>query len=119
MISDFPSSEEAELRRDYAASRKRLGAAPDSDLSQLAASSVVRSGVRAAEQKAGLKQLTEPWKNWRNMEKCHGQIWKNVGIWMNMEYLLGSLGCPKFPQELELWAKPCVIQPCQTTELTT
>lgn len=39
---------------------------------------------------------------------------------MNMEYLLGlSLGCPKFPQELELWAKPCVIQPCQTTELTT
>ena len=70
MISDFPSSEEAELRRDYAASRKRLGAAPDSDLSQLAASSVVRSGVRAAEQKAGLKQLTEPWKNWRNMEKC-------------------------------------------------
>ena len=31
---------------------------------------------------------------------------------MNMEYLLGlSLGCPKFPQELELWAKPCVIQP--------
>lgn len=27
MISDFPSSEEAELRRDYAASRKRLGLA--------------------------------------------------------------------------------------------
>ena len=86
MISDFPSSEEAELRRDYAASRKRLGAAPDSDLSQLAASSVVRSGVRAAEQKAGLKQLTEPWKNWRNMEKCHGKIGE-YGVFARVPWL--------------------------------
>lgn len=64
MISDFPASEEAELRRDYAASRKSHGAAPDSDLSQLAASSVVRSSVRAAECKVGLKQLTDTWLPW-------------------------------------------------------
>ena len=59
MISDFPAAEEAELRREYAASRRSHGAAPDSDLSQLAASSVVRSSVRAAEYKVGLKQLTD------------------------------------------------------------
>ena len=61
MLSDFPASEEAELRRDYCASRKSMGAVLDSDLSQLAASSVVRSSVRAAEYKVGLKQLTDPW----------------------------------------------------------
>ena len=42
--------------QDYAASRKNHGHAPDPDLSQLAATSVVRSGVRASEYKVGIKQ---------------------------------------------------------------
>ncbi|CAK8998772.1 unnamed protein product [Durusdinium trenchii] len=59
MLSDFPAGEEAKLRQDYAASRKNHGHAPDPDLSQLAATSVVRSGVRASEYKVGIKQLTD------------------------------------------------------------
>ena len=55
MANDFPAAEEAELRREYAAAFK-LG---DADLSQLAASSVIRSGVKAAEYKSGLQQLTD------------------------------------------------------------
>ena len=49
MANDFPAAEEAELRREYAAAFKM----PDADLSQLAASSVIRSGVKAAEYKSG------------------------------------------------------------------
>ncbi|CAK8998773.1 unnamed protein product [Durusdinium trenchii] len=57
MANDFPAAEEAELRREYAAAFKL----PDTtDLSQLAASSVIRSGVKAAEYKSGLQPLAEP-----------------------------------------------------------
>ena len=56
MANDFPAAEEAELRRDYAASFNLEG---EVDLSQLAASSVIRSGVKAAEYKAGIKQLED------------------------------------------------------------
>ena len=59
MVSDFPAGEEAKLRQEYSASRRASGAEPDSDLSQLAAASVVRSGVKAAEYKAGIKQLED------------------------------------------------------------
>ena len=53
MANDFPAAEEAELRREYAA------ALPKADLAQLAQSSVIRSGVKAAEYKAGIKQLED------------------------------------------------------------
>ena len=56
MANDLPAAEEAELKRDYAASLRLEG---DVDLSQLAASSVIRSGVKAAEYKAGIKQLED------------------------------------------------------------
>ena len=48
MTNDLDAKEENELRR-------RIGA----DLSQLAASSAIRSGVKAAEYKAGIKQLED------------------------------------------------------------
>ena len=48
MTNDLPPAEESELRRKYA-----------TDLSQLAASSVIRSGVKASEYKAGIKQLED------------------------------------------------------------
>eukprot|EP00440_Ansanella_granifera_P057643 gb/GFBE01062494.1/.p1 GENE.gb/GFBE01062494.1/~~gb/GFBE01062494.1/.p1 ORF type:complete len:967 (+),score=258.36 gb/GFBE01062494.1/:1-2901(+) len=57
LANDFPASEEAELRREYTASRKSQGALPDSDLSMLAAQSVIRNGMKAAEHKAGIKAL--------------------------------------------------------------
>eukprot|EP00439_Symbiodinium_sp_Y106_P059933 s727_g8.t2 len=56
MANDLPAAEEAELKRDIAASLRLEG---EVDLSQLAASSVIRSGVKAAEYKAGIKQLED------------------------------------------------------------
>jgi len=69
MANDFPAAEEAELRREYAAAFKL----PDADLSQLAASSVIRNGVKAAEYKSGMKALEDSpeapdssFKSWRH-----------------------------------------------------
>eukprot|EP00931_Biecheleriopsis_adriatica_P036781 TRINITY_DN21150_c0_g1_i1.p1 TRINITY_DN21150_c0_g1~~TRINITY_DN21150_c0_g1_i1.p1 ORF type:complete len:955 (-),score=246.14 TRINITY_DN21150_c0_g1_i1:133-2997(-) len=75
MANDLPAGEEAELRREYGASRRSQGAAPDTDLSQLAAQSVIRNGMKAAEQKAGIKALANAddgdasaltFKSWRH-----------------------------------------------------
>ena len=48
LTNDFSATEENDLRRKYGA-----------DMSQLAASSVIRNGVKAAEYKAGIKQLED------------------------------------------------------------
>ena len=48
LTNDFPATEENDLRRKSAA-----------DMSRLAASSVIRNGVKAAEYKAGIKQIED------------------------------------------------------------
>ncbi|CAJ1426835.1 unnamed protein product [Effrenium voratum] len=63
MANDFPAAEEAELRREYCSA---VGT-PEAELTQLAASSVIRSSVKAAEQKLLPSESTElTLKSWRH-----------------------------------------------------
>ncbi|CAE8587620.1 unnamed protein product, partial [Polarella glacialis] len=57
MTNDLPASEEAELRRQYVASRRLSGSTGDNDLSQLAASSVIMQSMAAAAEKNGVPEF--------------------------------------------------------------
>eukprot|EP00930_Biecheleria_cincta_P045157 TRINITY_DN3112_c0_g2_i1.p1 TRINITY_DN3112_c0_g2~~TRINITY_DN3112_c0_g2_i1.p1 ORF type:complete len:965 (+),score=230.73 TRINITY_DN3112_c0_g2_i1:144-3038(+) len=57
LANDLPASEEAELRREYAASRKAKGEMPDTDLSQLASSAVTRNAMQVASRRCGMQEL--------------------------------------------------------------
>eukprot|EP00930_Biecheleria_cincta_P045156 TRINITY_DN3112_c0_g1_i1.p1 TRINITY_DN3112_c0_g1~~TRINITY_DN3112_c0_g1_i1.p1 ORF type:complete len:955 (+),score=212.11 TRINITY_DN3112_c0_g1_i1:144-3008(+) len=59
MANDLPAAEEAELRREYAASRRAKGAAPDTDLSQLAGSAITQHGINAAAKRFRLNELAD------------------------------------------------------------
>eukprot|EP00930_Biecheleria_cincta_P098525 TRINITY_DN9017_c0_g2_i1.p1 TRINITY_DN9017_c0_g2~~TRINITY_DN9017_c0_g2_i1.p1 ORF type:complete len:801 (-),score=212.25 TRINITY_DN9017_c0_g2_i1:204-2606(-) len=59
MTNDLPASEESELRREYSVSQRRRGNAPDTDLGQLAAGAVQRSGLDRANRKMLAQELQD------------------------------------------------------------
>jgi len=71
LTNDLSSAEEADLRREYAASQNL----PDADLSQLAASAVQRSAMDAAERKAGVKDLQVTPNSAVNPKSWRQAIW--------------------------------------------
>eukprot|EP00931_Biecheleriopsis_adriatica_P049912 TRINITY_DN28886_c0_g1_i1.p1 TRINITY_DN28886_c0_g1~~TRINITY_DN28886_c0_g1_i1.p1 ORF type:complete len:841 (+),score=209.10 TRINITY_DN28886_c0_g1_i1:83-2524(+) len=71
MTNDLPNAEEAELKREYDASRARRGE-PEADLSQLAAACAMRNAMLLAEERTGVRlndddlpSSTVTLKSWR------------------------------------------------------